>query len=329
MIDLHDPGTPERQAAYRADITYGTNNEFGFDYLRDNMVHSLEQRVQRDHDYAIIDEVDSILIDEARTPLIISGPVGQGHVDAVQAVQPAGVAASSRSRLRITNELRERGREAPARPDERVRGGREAARGEAGHAEAQAAHEAVRRRPVAADARAARSKPTSCGRSGSTSSTRCCSSPWTRRATTSHLSDKGLDELSPERSRCVHRARPLRGAGRRSRTIRDALGRREARAHPGARGRVRGEEPEDPRHPSAPEGVHALREGREVHHRRGRPGRHRRRVHRPADGRAVAGATGSTRRSRPRRASRSGARRRRSRRSPSRTTSGCTTSSPA
>jgi len=77
VIDLHEPGTPERRAAYNADITYGTNNEFGFDYLRDNMVHTLEQRVQRRHHYVIIDEVDSILIDEARTPLIISGPVGK------------------------------------------------------------------------------------------------------------------------------------------------------------------------------------------------------------------------------------------------------------
>src|SRR5205814_3925747 len=65
-----------RRAGYLADITYGTNNEFGFDYLRDNMVGNLEQRVQRGHTYAIIDEVDSILIDEARTPLIISGAVG-------------------------------------------------------------------------------------------------------------------------------------------------------------------------------------------------------------------------------------------------------------
>ncbi|MDT8340455.1 MAG: preprotein translocase subunit SecA [Longimicrobiales bacterium] len=77
VIDQHQPGSPERRQAYLADITYGTNNEFGFDYLRDNMVHTLEQRVQRDHFYAIIDEVDSILIDEARTPLIISGPVGR------------------------------------------------------------------------------------------------------------------------------------------------------------------------------------------------------------------------------------------------------------
>ncbi len=75
-IDDTQPSTPDRRAAYECDITYGTNNEFGFDYLRDNMVFSLDQRVQRGHHYAIIDEVDSILIDEARTPLIISGPVG-------------------------------------------------------------------------------------------------------------------------------------------------------------------------------------------------------------------------------------------------------------
>ena len=75
-LDDTEPGSPERRAAYLADITYGTNNEFGFDYLRDNMVGSLEQRVQRGHAFAIVDEVDSVLIDEARTPLIISGPVG-------------------------------------------------------------------------------------------------------------------------------------------------------------------------------------------------------------------------------------------------------------
>src|ERR1043165_7461222 len=75
-IDDTEPQSPARRTAYNADITYGTNNEFGFDYLRDNMVFSLEQRVQREHAYAIVDEVDSILIDEARTPLIISGPVG-------------------------------------------------------------------------------------------------------------------------------------------------------------------------------------------------------------------------------------------------------------
>ncbi|MCU0620221.1 MAG: preprotein translocase subunit SecA [Gemmatimonadales bacterium] len=74
-LDDTEPSSPQRRAAYHADITYGTNNEFGFDYLRDNMVFSLDQRVQREHVFAIIDEVDSILIDEARTPLIISGPV--------------------------------------------------------------------------------------------------------------------------------------------------------------------------------------------------------------------------------------------------------------
>lgn len=75
-LDDTEPGSPERKAVYNSDITYGTNNEFGFDYLRDNMVVARDQRVQRPHIYAIIDEVDSILIDEARTPLIISGPVG-------------------------------------------------------------------------------------------------------------------------------------------------------------------------------------------------------------------------------------------------------------
>jgi preprotein translocase subunit SecA len=77
-IDNHQPNSPERRKAYEADITYGTNNEFGFDYLRDNMAHAPEDLVQRKHNFAIVDEVDSVLIDDARTPLIISGPVPQG-----------------------------------------------------------------------------------------------------------------------------------------------------------------------------------------------------------------------------------------------------------
>ncbi len=77
-IDLHEPNSDERREAYRAHITYGTNNEFGFDYLRDNMTTHPEYLVQRQHYYAIIDEVDSVLVDEARTPLIISGPVPRG-----------------------------------------------------------------------------------------------------------------------------------------------------------------------------------------------------------------------------------------------------------
>jgi preprotein translocase subunit SecA len=77
-IDNHQPNTDARRKAYDSDITYGTNNEFGFDYLRDNMAHSPTDLVQRKHNYAIVDEVDSVLIDDARTPLIISGPVPQG-----------------------------------------------------------------------------------------------------------------------------------------------------------------------------------------------------------------------------------------------------------
>lgn len=78
-IDKHQPNSEDRRRAYQADITYGTNNEFGFDYLRDNMVHSPEEMVQRKHHYAMVDEVDSVLIDDARTPLIISGPVARGE----------------------------------------------------------------------------------------------------------------------------------------------------------------------------------------------------------------------------------------------------------
>src|SRR5690349_11881474 len=103
-IDDTEPGTPQRRAAYECDITYGTNNEFGFDYLRDNMVQSLEHRVQRSHVYAIVDEVDSVLIDEARTPLIISGPVGN-ESDAEYAMHNAAVARLVRKQTELVNVL--------------------------------------------------------------------------------------------------------------------------------------------------------------------------------------------------------------------------------
>src|SRR4051812_421730 len=103
-IDDTEPGTQQRRAAYECDITYGTNNEFGFDYLRDNMVQSLEQRVQRAHVYAIVDEVDSVLIDEARTPLIISGPVGN-ETDAEYGLHNAAVARLVRRQTDMVNAL--------------------------------------------------------------------------------------------------------------------------------------------------------------------------------------------------------------------------------
>jgi preprotein translocase subunit SecA len=87
-IDKHQPNTDERRNAYLADITYGTNNEFGFDYLRDNMVHSPSEMVQRRHHFAIVDEVDSVLIDDARTPLIISGPVPRGDEQEFYQLKP-------------------------------------------------------------------------------------------------------------------------------------------------------------------------------------------------------------------------------------------------
>ena len=103
-LDDTEPGTPERRAAYFADITYGTNNEFGFDYLRDNMVTSLDQRVQRPHTYAIVDEVDSVLIDEARTPLIISGPVGNEN-DGMYFEHNASVGRLVRKQTELVNLL--------------------------------------------------------------------------------------------------------------------------------------------------------------------------------------------------------------------------------
>ena len=87
-IDKHQPNSEERRKAYQADITFGTNNEFGFDYLRDNMAVSPADLVQRAHNYAIVDEVDSVLIDDARTPLIISGPIPKGDDQMLEEYQP-------------------------------------------------------------------------------------------------------------------------------------------------------------------------------------------------------------------------------------------------
>jgi preprotein translocase subunit SecA len=87
-LEYHKPNSNERREAYLADITYGTNNEFGFDYLRDNMAHTPEEQVQRKHHYAMIDEADSVLIDDARTPLIISGPTPKGDIQQFEALKP-------------------------------------------------------------------------------------------------------------------------------------------------------------------------------------------------------------------------------------------------
>ncbi len=115
-LDDTEPGTAERRDAYECDITYGTNNEFGFDYLRDNMVVSLEQRVQRGHIFAMVDEVDSVLIDEARTPLIISGPVGN-ESDGDYAALNGGVTRLVRKQTELANDLVAQGEKALAAGD--------------------------------------------------------------------------------------------------------------------------------------------------------------------------------------------------------------------
>src|SRR4029078_3162348 len=110
-IDKHQPNSDDRRKAYLADITYGTNNEFGFDYLRDNMVHSPEEMVQRKHHFAMVDEVDSVLIDDARTPLIISGPVPKGDDQQYHVLKPRVqqlVEAQERSVRQFLNEAKKR-----------------------------------------------------------------------------------------------------------------------------------------------------------------------------------------------------------------------------
>ncbi|QLE00438.1 preprotein translocase subunit SecA [Galbibacter sp. BG1] len=106
-IDNHQPGSTGRRNAYLADITYGTNNEFGFDYLRDNMSHTPEDLVQRPHNFAIVDEVDSVLVDDARTPLIISGPVPQGDRHEFNELKPKVSDIVSKQRQYLTGVLAE------------------------------------------------------------------------------------------------------------------------------------------------------------------------------------------------------------------------------
>ena len=106
-IDYYKPNSKERKKAYNADITYGTNNEFGFDYLRDNMAHSTTDLVQKPHHYAIVDEIDSVLIDDARTPLIISGPVPQGDRHEFMELKPKIQDIVSVQRKHLTTVLAE------------------------------------------------------------------------------------------------------------------------------------------------------------------------------------------------------------------------------
>lgn len=106
-IDKHEPNTDDRRKAYNADITFGTNNEFGFDYLRDNMARNINEIVQRKHNYAIVDEVDSVLIDDARTPLIISGPTPKGDQQEFDVYKPIVERLYSAQRNLVTKILAE------------------------------------------------------------------------------------------------------------------------------------------------------------------------------------------------------------------------------
>ena len=106
-IDKHEPNSEARRLAYLADVTYGTNNEFGFDYLRDNMTSSPDELVQREHIYSIVDEVDSVLIDDARTPLIISGPTPKGEDQLFDELKPPVSRLYNLQRTLVTKILNE------------------------------------------------------------------------------------------------------------------------------------------------------------------------------------------------------------------------------
>jgi len=120
-IDKHQPNSNERRKAYKADITYGTNNEFGFDYLRDNMAINPEELVQRRHNFAIVDEVDSVLIDDARTPLIISGPVPKNDTIQFDELKPKVETLVSAQRKLVTEIIAE-ARKATKDDDEKLLG---------------------------------------------------------------------------------------------------------------------------------------------------------------------------------------------------------------
>ena len=122
-IDKHQPNSEARRRAYNADITFGTNNEFGFDYLRDNMAMKPSDLVQRKHYYAIVDEVDSVLIDDARTPLIISGPVEKGEDQMYEQYQPLVEQLVAVQRKYATEQLTEAKRLIPSdNKEERAKG---------------------------------------------------------------------------------------------------------------------------------------------------------------------------------------------------------------
>ncbi len=125
-IDKHEPSTEQRRQAYLADVTYGTNNEFGFDYLRDNMARTPEDLVQRKHNYTIVDEVDSVLIDDARTPLIISGPTPKGDKHEFNNFRPHVQKLYSAQRKLVTNILSEAKRllKDDSKPENQKEGGK-------------------------------------------------------------------------------------------------------------------------------------------------------------------------------------------------------------
>ena len=316
----------ERRKQYACDITYGTNSEFGFDYLRDKgMAYRPEEMVQRGYFYAIIDEVDSILIDEARTPLIISGPAPYS-TNQYNEVKPA-VERLVRRQRDLCNRLVQDAKKLIEEKKEEE-GAAQALPGPPGHAEEQAAPApagGARHPAPAGEDRILLPDRHAQGRGARAS--RGTLFHDRREGQRREPDRKGLRNAEPERSGHVRSARPRLGPGR-ARWRQDADRRAEVREAPGDAESVRGPQRAHPRRGPADPRLLRLREGRPVR-RPGQPGHHRGRVHRPPDARPpLERRPAPGRRGQGRRRA-SSAKRRRWRRSRSRTTSACTRSSRA
>ena len=223
------PTAPSAAQAYMADITYGTNNEFGFDYLRDNMAHAPNALVQRKHHFAIVDEVDSVLIDDARTPLIISGPTPKGDVHQFDEYKPRVERLYDAQRQLVTKlltEAKEASRDRTMAPRPRSNwsdGGMALLRAYRGLAEEQRTDQIPERtRCPCASAEDRELLPAGPGQGDAQGGCRSCISPSTRSTTRIELTEKGIDLISGDvrgpncSSSCrmwAHRSRRSRRAG--------------------------------------------------------------------------------------------------------------------
>ena len=359
-VIVHDLDDKERRAAYACDVTYGTNNEFGFDYLRDNMKFELRDCVQRGHHFAIVDEVDSILIDEARTPLIISGTAEVTRPTYFKQLKPLierlvnkqiGIAGQL---VREAQELLEGDEEDQELAAQKLFQAKRAApkfqplaqlledpsvKRLAGQVENRINAEIERElvEPLYFTVNE-KSRIVDLNATGRLQLAPAMMDEIAKLDLAWQIEEVEQDpDLSPEEKKEAARevqhsydSFSILDVGRADSEDRSAGGPgagRKGKAHPESSARGRAALVEERGDPAAPESVHAVRKRRRVRGDR-QSSHHRGRIHRPTDAGTDAGATACTKRSRPKKASRSSGKRRPTPRSPSRTTSACMTNSP-